>query len=739
MITRSLTHWGIYDFHTRDGELIDVTPTPDDPDPSLLGRNLLRGNTALRVRQPAVRKSFLNHESNHQAGRGSDEFVDASWDVVLELIANELIRVSDSHGNQAIYGGSYGWASAGRFHHAQSQLHRFLNTVGGYTASANAYSFAAAEVILPHVIGHYEELLKAPSSWPTIISRCELMVCFGGMPLRNSQITNGGMGQHVQAGYMESARQAGIGFVNVSPMREDVGEFLNADWLAVRPGTDVALMLGIAYILVTNNWHDQIFLNTYCVGFDKFLPYLLGEGEEIPKTPAWASAITGLDEAQITTLARRMARSKTMISLSWSLSRHQHGEQPYWMGITLAAMLGQIGLPGTGIGLGYAVENKVGKNVAPKYLGHLPQGANPIRQFIPVARITEMLESPGSAFSYNGHALRYPEIKLIYWSGGNPFHHHQDLNRLKIAWQKPDTIICHELVWNALAQHSDIVLPVASFLERNDIGGAVNEDVLVAMKQVLPAFAGSRTDYDIFSGIAERLGQQDAFTEGRSEMDWVAHLYDSTRAASNELPAFEDFWDQGEHHFRPPPPHTLFAGFRSDPAGNSLQTPSGKIHLFSDTIAAIGLRGHASWYEPQEWLGSVNTGRHPFHLISHQPAGRLHSQLDQGEFSQAQKVKGLEPLSMNTDDALRRQLQDGDTVRVYNERGSLLAGLRTTPDLLPGVLHIATGAWWNPDSLGMCRNGNPNAVTLDIGTSDIAQGPSALTCLVNVEKYNPDP
>ena len=450
MIVRSLTHWGLFDFHIENDRIIRVTNCDGDTDPSPIGQNLLDGNTVKRITRPAIRKGFLSGDKS--SFRGRDEYIDVDWDQALTLVADELHRVRTTHGNSAIYGGSYGWASAGRFHHALSQIHRFLNSIGGYTRSVNAYSFAAAEVILPHVVGQYESLLKSPNSWDDIAAHCNLMVCFGGLPLRNGQITNGGMARHIQREGMQSAKQAGVNFVNISPCRTDCADFLDATWLPARPGTDVALMLGLAHEIVRLERHDSNFLERYTQGFDTFKNYLLGMEDGVPKNVEWAANITGLSVLQIQALAEAMTAGRTMISLSWSLSRHQHGEQPYWMGITLAAMLGQIGLPGAGVGIGYSAENKVGKNVLKKNIASLPQGSNRVNQFIPVARIADMLLSPGDSYPYDGQVLQYPDIRLIYWAGGNPFHHHQDLNRLQQAWQRPETVICHELVWNSTAR-----------------------------------------------------------------------------------------------------------------------------------------------------------------------------------------------------------------------------------------------------------------------------------------------
>jgi biotin/methionine sulfoxide reductase len=724
--TRSLTHWGLYDFHTESNRITRVEPHPNDTDPSPIGQNLIDGNALNRVAKPAVRKGYL--EGNRSSIRGQDEYVDVEWEDAISLVASELERVRTTFGNEAIYGGSYGWASAGRFHHALSQVHRFLNCMGGYTRSVNSYSFAAAEVILPHIVGDYEALLKAPTSWDSIAENTGIMLCFGGLPLRNGQITNGGMSKHTQKGHMFKAKSAGVSFVNISPSKRDCEDFLEADWIPIRPGTDTALLLALAHETFIHNRHDEAFLEKCTTGLDDLAAYLTGGQDGVAKSSEWAANITGISANRIRDLAKAISTHRVMISLSWSLSRHQHGEQTYWMGIALAAMLGQIGLPGGGVGLGYSAENKVGKNVSKRKFAALPQGTNDVSCFIPVARIADMLLHPGEEYRYDGRVLNYPSTKLIYWAGGNPFHHHQDLNRLQRAWQKPDTIICHELVWNATAKHADIVLPVASSLERNDLGGAPNEDVLVAMKQVLPPYGVSKSDFEIFTLLSRALGVEEVFTLGMNEENWIRHLFDQTRKHHCELPEFEQFWKDGEFHFADPPAHNLFEKFRTHPTKYPLDTASGRIQI------SLSPRQHPRWEAPTEWLG--RPGDFPFSLVSHQPATRLHSQLDHGSYSQSQKIKGLEVLYIHPENAAARGLKDDDIVKVFNNRGAFLAGTVIDEGQMKNVLHIATGAWWQPDADGTCHAGNPNAVTADVGTSDIAQGPSALSCLVDIERVD---
>lgn len=744
--TRTFTHWGAYDVEVSGGAIIAVHPHDEDPDPSAIGKSFEDSvHHRARITQPAIRKGWLERgPAAHGGGRGAEPFVSVSWDKALDLAASELGRIKHEHGNEAIFAGSYGWASAGRFHHAQSQIHRFLKQFGGYTYSVNSYSTAAAQVIMPHVVGYkFLDLLDTMTAWPVIAKHTGLVVMFGGIPLKNSQVNSGGIGRHVTRDWLRKCRDNGVEFVNVSPLADDAADFLDAEWLAVRPNTDTALLLGLAHCLYEEGLHDAAFLDTYCVGFDRFLPYLSGEQDGVAKSADWAAGICDIPAQTIRDLARRMAGERTLITLAWSLQRGDHGEQPYWMAVVLAAMLGQIGLPGGGVGYGYAAESGIGNPVRRMSGLSLPQGDNAVETFIPVARIADMLLEPGAPFDYNGRRLRYPDIKLVYWCGGNPFHHHQDLNRLVKAWQRPDTVIVHEPWWNPLARHADIVFPATTALERNDIGRASNDAHVYSMHQAVEPVAGARNDYDIFAGIAARLGFEERFTEGRDEMEWLRHLYDVFRqqAAQEriELPDFDRFWEQGELEL-PVPDHerVLFEDFRSAPQTSPLPTPSGRIEIFSQTIDGFGYddcAGHPRWFEPAEWLGGEHCARHPLHLVSHQPTTRLHSQLDCGKVSVASKVQDREPVVIHPQDAAARGIADGDVVRLFNDRGACLAGARLSESVRPGVVVLATGAWYDPHTqTRLERHGNPNVLTLDKGTSRLAQGSSAHTTLVEMER-----
>jgi len=463
----------------------------------------------------------------------------------------------------------------------------------------------------------------------------------------------------------------------------------------------------------------------------------------VPKDAAWAAAITGVPAGMIQALARQMAATRTMLTASWSLQRADHGEQPYWALVLLAACLGQIGLPGGGFGFGYGSGAGLAEPPLQFPCPVMPALPNPARLTIPAARIADCLLHPGEHYDYDGKSATYPDIRLVYWAGGNPFHHHQDLNRLRRAWQRPETIIVHEPWWTATARHADIVLPATTSLERNDLGGSPRDRFVIAMHKAIEPVAEARHDFDIFRDLARRLGCDAAFAEGRDETAWLRHIYSAfrDRAQSNLVPEFDTFWERGWVEI---PPRTeeyvLFAEFRIDPEKNRLHTPSGRIELYSDEIARFGYDDcppHATWIEPAEWLGSTQATAFPLHLVSSQPRHKLHSQMDAGPVSARGKTAGRETLAINPTDAKARGIGNGEVVRVFNARGACFAGVLMTEAVRPGVVRLSCGAWYDPADDGeapACAHGNANVLTRDHGTSRLSQGPSSATALVQVEK-----
>ena len=745
------SHWGAFDAVVEDGRVVAARPFARDPFPgSLIHAVPDAVHSAARIDRPYIREGWLKGGRRGSA-RGGDAFVPIPWDRAIRLVAEEAARVRAQHGNAAILGGSYGWASAGRYHHARTQLHRLLGLGGGFTAQTTNYSYGAGMTLMPHILGTNEVIQGRVTDWVAIRQNAKLMLCFGGLPLKNGLVTSGGAGAHDYAPLMKAAAEAGLRVVNISPFRGDTAAFMEADWVPIRPGSDAAMVLAMAQVILEAGREDRDFLARCTVGFDRFADYLRGVPDGIPKTPEWAEPLTDIPAATIRRLALDAAGAPTMLTATWSIQRAEGGEQPWWALVALAAMLGGIGRPGQGIAFGYGSMNGMGtpRQDLPSVAG-VPV-RNPCGAYIPVARLTELLERPGGVLQYNGRDLALPDIRMIWWAGGNPFHHHQDLGRLLRAWNRAETIVVQEPWWTAVARHADIVLPATTTLERNDIGSASRDRFVRAMHQAIAPVGQARNDADMLADIADALGYRAAFTEQRDEMAWLDHLYGGWRRACAargvEVPDFATFWDRGFVEIPAPEAgYTQFAEFRADPAEHPLDTPSGKVEIHSATIESFGYEetpGHPVWRAPREWLGAPLAQRFPLHLLSFQPVTRLHGQLDTGRVAAANRVAGREPILMHPDDAAARGLADGEVVRVFNDRGAVAAGLRLTAEIRRGVVAMATGAWWNPAEPGAtdapCLHGNPNVLTQDVGTSRLGQGSAAQSCLVEIARWPGEP
>ncbi len=482
-----LAHWGAYTAVVEDGRLIRCEPYSADADPSpLLDSIVPLVYSDKRIRKPAVRRSWLQkRENSDRTLRGKEDFVEVDWELALDLVAEENKRVRDCYGASGIFNGSYGWSSAGRLHHARSLVRRFYFTGGGGVDQQGNYSWGSAQFFLPYVIGTFTPMTGRVTSWPSVVDNAEILLAFGGLALKNSQVASGGAVEHTLKPALEQLAKKGTPVINISPMRDDCPAFLNAEWISIRPNTDAALMMAIAFEIQRQGAQDDAFLASHCVGYPQLAAYLQGETDGVAKTPEWASHITGIPAARIAGLAQQLIGVRSFITCSYSVQRAHRGEQPYWMMIALSAMLGQVGLPGGGFSFGHGSMNSVGNPRFDTPGPAVSAGPNPSGLSIPVARISDMLLKPGQPYEFQGETLNYPDIHLVHWSGGNPFHHHQQLNRLVEGWQKPDTVIVQDNVWTPAAKMADIVLPATTTLERNDIGGSSRDRFVLAMHQAI--------------------------------------------------------------------------------------------------------------------------------------------------------------------------------------------------------------------------------------------------------------
>lgn len=590
---QTASHWGVYEVSRTDGRPAHVVGSELDPHPSPLIHGLPEiSRSALRVDRPYVRRGWLRDRQASAAQRGAEDFVPVDWDTALDLVAEELTRVRAEFGDESVYGGCYGWASAGRLHHAPSVLKRFLALNGGYTDKAGNHSFGAALAVLPHVLGRADVPELTPT-WPEVVDGADLVVMFGGAHPKNSQVDPGGAVDHSGADWFRRAADAGIRFVTVSPSRDDMPAALGAEWVPIRPNTDVALMLGVAHTLVELDRVDRDFVATHCDGYDEFERYLLGRSDGVAKDAAWASGITGVPAGVVVDLARRMATNRTLVTTSWSVQRADHGEQPVWTTVALAAMLGRIGLSGQGFGLGFGC---IRGNVLPRQV-EIPRptlslGRNPVATRVPVGVFTDLLLRPGETLDWAGRTITLPDTRLVYSAGGNPFHHNNNLNRLLQGWRRLETVIVHEQFWNPAARFADIVLPATTTLERNDVLATEYTRYWIAMHRVEPPHALARNDFDVFAELADRLGFGPAYHQERTEIDWLRHIYDDASVRAREIGydpvGFDEFWEAGRCEFPERLQAPMLSEFRAAPREHPLDTPSGRIQIASPTIAAFG-------------------------------------------------------------------------------------------------------------------------------------------------------
>lgn len=751
-------HWGLFRAVVEDGRFVEAKPFEKDVEPTTnIAKTPELVYTASRIKYPMVRRGYLeNGPQPNVSDRGKGDFVRVTWDEAFELVANELTRVRETYGTQAIYGGSPGWKSVGRFNNCRAGLYRLLNKAGGYTRGVGDYSTGAAQVLLTHVMGN-PEVYAQMTSYQTILEETDTIVLWGCDPLTTVK-----MGWlipvHESLGYLEQIKNAGKKVISIDPCRTESTKYFDADWYAPRPGSDTAIMLAVAHELIVNDKVDMDFVENYATGYDEFKAYVMGEVDGVVKTPEWAEELSEIKAADIQTIAMQMASGRTVIMGGWSMQRADHGEQPHWMMVTLAAMLGQIGLPGGGFGFSFHYECAGVPTADNAVVPGLSAGKSPddMPPALPVARISDALLNPGETIDHNGGKVTYPDIKMIYWTGGNPLSHQQDRNKMLEGWKRPETIVIQDIYWTASAKHADIVLPATTAFERNDLemGGGASGKYLFPMHKVVDPQFDSKNDLDIYQGIADKLGFGDEYLEGKDEIAWLRELYETAevtaKAKGLNVPDFDTLWADKTGYVEFPTTDEAknwarHQEFREDPLFEPLGTPSGLIEIYSNTIAKMeydDCKGHASWFEPAEWLGSKQAETYPLHMLSPHPVERIHSQTNNISLRDNYVIADREPVWLSEADAEQRGIKTGDVVRVFNDRGETLAGAFVSGDLRPGVIRLREGGWFDPEEPGKvgsrCKYGHANMITMDKGASKLSQATIANTCLVDVAKLEGD-
>ena len=689
-----------------------------------------------RILYPMVRTDWAPGGGGDRTTRGKPSYKRVSWDEALGLVADELTRVKDGFGNEAILAQVIaGWSTLGNFHSKNAQVGRFFGLYGGNTKLLGNKSYACWQWAAPYSIGMVTPQMAIQES----LDNANLVIFWGGDPF-NTTRTAWGNGLHQR--WIKDLHRKGTKLVTIDPVFTETAAS-SQDWIPIRPGADAAVMAAMAYVMLSEGLQDQAFLDKYVIGFEPFRQYVTGESDGTPKTPAWAAALSDLSEERITALAREFATTKNALLVpGYGLQRQDHGEQQVRMIIALAAMKGELGVPGGGLAIYvYGMHGLPTANA--KSFAGFPGATNPVTQTILEQRFADSILNAPVVSEHDGTSYTYPEdgkseLKLIHWVGGSGVNQHDHIDLTLQALQKIETIIVQDSWWTAGARLADIVLPITTLFERNDL--STTWRYALYQHQIIEPLGEARSDFEVFRELADRLGFKADFTQGRdTEDDWLRFLY-----ASANLPlTYEQFREQGVVEFDlVGQPTNAFAAFRADPALNPLGTPSGKIEIHSDKIASYGYAecpGTPQWLEPAEWLGNA-TEAYPLHLITKHPWWRRHSSYDNVDtLHKDSKINGFEPVLINPQDASARGIATGDMVRVFNGRGQTVCAAHVTADVRPGVVIVQEGSWFRPEEPGTVgsidRGGCANMLTRQEGTSRLAQGPVAHSNLVQVEAF----
>ncbi|HPE60439.1 MAG TPA: molybdopterin-dependent oxidoreductase [Thiolinea sp.] len=672
--------------------------------------------------------------------RGDGQFKRASWDAALDLVAEKMELLKAKYGPTALVDQSYAGASYGVLHKSdqiEGLLGRFLGLYGCRTSSWSVPSYEGTKFSSRMTFGTIED-----GNEDDAYAHSKLIIMWGWNP---AYTFHGGNTFY----YMRVAKQRGCKFVLVDPQYTDSAAAYDAWWIPIRPNTDAAMMAGMAHYIFTNNLQDQNFINQFVQGMDagtmpgwaqgqeNFKDYILGTYDNTPKTPEWAAAICGVSAEDIKKLADMYATTKpAALKASWAPGRNAYGEQYCRISHALQAMTGNIGVLGgcsEGIGKAWHAEG-----VAYPY----DQYANVFYASIksdrwahcvlnyPNVKREEIGLWPGGRA---GDGV-IPNIRGIFWQGSDWFNQLTNINKEIQAINKLDLVVCNDSTITPSGLYADVLLPVATHFERHDVALPwYKGHYYIHRPRVIMPMGESKSDFQIYTELAWRLGgeqfgrtynpkaNRDYFLDDTAVDEAYLREWWETKVMPHQhvdMP-WEEFKQRGIYKFKLDRPHVAFQD--NVEKGVPWQTPSGKIEIFSGTLAqytdwtktAYGYEIPAipKWIEPFEWLGDqAKTEKHPYHLISPHPRHRTHSIFNNiGWLRETYEQE----VTINASDAKKLGIKTGDTVEVFNDRGSVVVPAYVTERCMPGVMVLYEGAWLDLDENGIDRSGNPDMLTLD--------------------------
>lgn len=681
--------------HVKGGVITRIE-TDDGEEPQL--RACLKGRA---TRQKVYAPERVIFPMKRVGARGEGKFERITWDEALDTVARELIRVRDTYGSASIL---Y-MRGAGDINqlHTTRHFHRLLCRLGGYSSVWGAMSFQGGVFSAQTTYG---STYTGNSRDDLLNSR--LIILWGWNPASTFGGTN-------TMWYLVRAKEAGTKIICVDPRFTATAATIADQWIPIRPSTDAAMLIAMAYTIIQENLQDQAFLDKYTVGFERFKDYVLGTEDGQPKTPAWAEAITGVPADTIISLARMYATTRPAALMAGiSPGRSAYGEQYHRAASTLAAMTGNVGIHG-GDAAGRAWESGNWYPYKMKYgYAYRPEdGSNPVMKTKAIGLhqdyvATEVHKVYLPDFIMKGKAGGYPtDIKLAFIHNRNYVNQCPNINKIVEALKKLEFIVITEQFMTATAKFADIILPTATFLERNDLDFGVGTPYYGFVNKVIEPLGECKSHLEVARGLASHLGITDFGDETEEELL-------RKEVAESEIPDYEEFKEKGIYRLKLSEPYVAFKKQIEDPVKNPFKTPSGKIEIYSQALADLNdpeKPAVPKYIEAWESRNDPLAKKYPLQLITTHFKRRVHTQGN----DYIPWLAELEPQAVliNSADAEARGISNGDKVRVFNDRGEIVILAKVTEMIMPGVVEIPEGAWYRPDEKGMDWGGNPNVLTRD--------------------------
>lgn len=740
----------------KDGVAVRILPDNRGDDSTLGMHNILACVRGRSIRRRAYSPDRLKRPMKRREGtqRGDGEWEEISWEQAFDEIAARLRDTINTYGNEALYANAGTGTNGGNIIHNRL-VKRFFEAVGGSLQNLRNYSFPALTQATKYQFG--DGGVKTNSTHDAV--NTQLQVLFGENYISNRMSGGGEMYTRQQ-----TKKATGHKTIVIDPRYTDTAQNIGDEWIPIRPGTDAALIASMIHVMVDEALHDQEFLDRYCVGFDEatlppgappnssYRSYIEGRGPDgVDKTPEWAADITGIPATTIRRLAREIATTKPCaISSGWGLQRQANGENQTRAIYTLAAVTGNIGISGGGTG-GYPA-------TLANPIVDLPAIEPQITAAIPVFKWSDAVDRGAELTAIrdgveNADRLHQPIKFMINFASQLLLNQHADLNRIVELLRddtKLETLVVIDTHMTPAARYADYLLPDAMSLEQDDLvrsHDCGDQGFAIYAQAAITPPGEAMSVYDMFVGILDSLDPSMSyrFTEGRTQKEWVSEIYRLSRDEHPELPEEEEFARQGVYQYMNRNGYTVpLKDFREDPDAHPLDTPSGKIEIYSATLADMA----QTWEFPKPEKGERITAlpeyvetwegvedarastEFPLQVTSYHMKGRTHS-----SYGNVDWLKEAHPdhVWINPIDARARGIETDDTIEISGKRGKIISTAFVTERMMPGVIAVPEGGWYTPDENGVDQGGCISTLT-SLTPTPLAKGNAQMTIIGEVRR-----